>query len=453
MSNLAIKVEGLSKRYRIGVQEERPETLLGAVGAWFKSPASNFRRLRKLSTFDLQEGDRDIFWALKDIRFGVKSGEVVGVVGRNGAGKSTLLRILSHITEPTVGKAVLNGRVASLLAVGTGFHGELTGRENVYLNGTILGMSKAEVDRKFDEIVAFSGVEAFIDTPVKRYSSGMSVRLGFAVAAHLEPKILLIDEVLAVGDIAFQKKCLGKMEEVASQGRTVLFVSHNMQMIDNLCPRSILLEGGRVIFDGPTTSTIEAYYNLLKANGPDAETGLGDQRHRRGLGQARFARIVLRDQEGVERYRFEQGETACFELTYKVYEPIHGLEVSMQFRSSKTHEPLATIRHSITQEHIAKGEVGTVVIEVPDIQFRPGMYPLTFGLTKNWEDVVKDRDTFKGRRPYDIVDNLTAPLVVHDPTSIEDGRVGFVEVASRLVNLSGLVAGDASLGAGSEAIV
>lgn len=344
-----------------------------------------------------------------------------------------------------MGQACLNGRVASLINVGTGFHPELTGRENVYLNGTILGMKKKEIDAKFDEIVDFSGVEKFIDTPVKRYSSGMRVRLGFAVAAHLEPEILLIDEVLAVGDLAFQKKCLGKMEDVAGEGRTVLFVSHNMQLIERLCPRSILLEEGRVVSDGPTTSTLEAYYDVLNDNGPDARTGLGDPRHRRGLGQARFARITLRDQEGVERYRFERGETACFELAYEIHEPIHGLEVSMQFRSSMTHEPLATIRHSITTEDVAKGASGMVVIEVPDIPFRPGMYPLTFGLTKNREDVVKERDSFKGRRPYDIVDNLTAPLVIYDPTAVEDGKVGFVELDSRLVNLSGRVADDASL--------
>lgn len=434
MSNLAIRVEGLSKRYRIGVREDRPETLVGAFGAWVKSSVSNLRRLRKLSTFSASEEDADIIWALKNVSFDVASGEVVGIIGRNGAGKTTLLRILSQISEPTSGRAVINGHVASLLAVGTGFHGELTGRENVYLNGTILGMSKSEIDRKFDEIVAFSGVEKFIDTPVKRYSSGMNVRLGFAVAAHLEPEILLIDEVLAVGDVAFQQKCLGKMNKVAEEGRTVLFVSHQMQMIEQLCPRTILLQGGEVAAEGNTSAVIKKYHDILHLDAVDEEKGLGDQRHRRGLGQARFVNIILRDQEGVERYRFEQGETACFELTYRVYEPIRGLEVSMQFRSSKTHEPLATVRHSITKEHVAKGKVGTVVLEVLDIPFRPGTYSLTFGLTKNWEDVVKDRGTFKGRRPYDIVDNLTAPLVIHDHMTLEDGKVGFVDVASRLIN-------------------
>ena len=187
-----------------------------------------------------------MLWALRDISFDVKHGEVVGLIGRNGAGKSTLLKVLSRITEPTTGSIDIYGRVASLLEVGTGFHPDLTGRENAYLNGTILGMKKAEVDRKFDEIVAFSEIEKFIDTPVKRYSSGMKVRLAFSVAAHLEPEILLVDEVLAVGDVAFQKKCLGKMDDVAGEGRTVIFVSHHMYMIEALCERGVVLDGGRV---------------------------------------------------------------------------------------------------------------------------------------------------------------------------------------------------------------
>lgn len=432
MSSTVIKVDGLSKRYRIGLEEEEPDTLVGAIGAWLKRPIDNYRRLKKLSWFE-QERAKDIIWALDDVSFEVKHGEVVGIIGRNGAGKTTLLKVLSHITHPTSGRAELHGRVACLLSVGTGFHPELTGRENVYLNGTILGMSKAEVDRKFDEIVQFSGVEKFIDTPVKRYSSGMKVRLGFSVAAHLDPEILLIDEVLAVGDVAFQKKCLGKMNKVAEEGRTVLFVSHQMQMIEHLCSRTILLEEGRVVADGNTTAVIKEYYDVLHLDEVDEEKGLGDQRYRRGLGQARFTDIDIRDRKGVDRYRFKQGETACFEMTYEVFEPVDGLEVSMQFRSSKTHEPLATIRHSVTKDRVPAGEVNTVVIEVPDIRFRPGMYFLTFGLTKNWEDVVKNRDSFKGRRPYDIVDNLTAPLVVYREEEVEDGKVGFVEIDSRLV--------------------
>ncbi|MCB0164566.1 MAG: ABC transporter ATP-binding protein [Anaerolineae bacterium] len=260
MSDIAIKVENLSKRYRIGLKEELPETFLGAMTGWLRSPLANLRDLRKLSHFsDNGHTPDDVIYALKDVSFEVKHGEVVGIIGRNGAGKSTLLKILSRITEPSSGRAVINGRVASLLEVGTGFHPELTGRENVYLNGTILGMTKAEVERKFDEIVDFSGVEKFIDTPVKRYSSGMKVRLAFAVAAHLEPEILVIDEVLAVGDADFQKKCLGKMGEVASEGRTVLFVSHNMAAVSRLCKRTILLADGTVLADGESDQIVGQY--------------------------------------------------------------------------------------------------------------------------------------------------------------------------------------------------
>ena len=215
MNNPAIQVEHLGKRYRIGSREDELDTLGERLWSWVRSPLQNYRRLRSLSHFSENGESADVIWALRDISFSVSQGEALGVIGRNGAGKSTLLKVLSRITPPTTGRVVLGGRVASLLEVGTGFHPELTGRENVYLNGSILGMTRPEIDRKFDEIVAFSGIEKFIDTPVKRYSSGMRVRLAFSVAAHLEPEILLIDEVLAVGDAEFQRKCLGKMKDVA----------------------------------------------------------------------------------------------------------------------------------------------------------------------------------------------------------------------------------------------
>ncbi len=256
MSDIAIKVENISKRYRIGLKEELHDTFFGALASWVKYPLSNFRRVQKLSKFSGDGESEDIIWALRDVSFEVKHGEVLGIIGKNGAGKSTLLKILCRITEPTSGNASIHGRVASLLEVGTGFHQELTGRENVFLNGAILGMTKIEIERKFDEIVDFSGVEKFIDTPVKRYSSGMRVRLAFAVAAHLEPEILLIDEVLAVGDVEFQKKCLGKMKDVAGEGRTVLFVSHNMAAINNLCKRGIVLSDGKIIYSGKTQDAI-----------------------------------------------------------------------------------------------------------------------------------------------------------------------------------------------------
>jgi len=263
MSDIAIRVQNLSKRYRIGLKEEMHDSLVSIFTDFVTRPIKNLQRLRKLARFQEDGHDpEDIIWALKDVSFEVKRGEVIGIIGCNGAGKSTLLKILSHITEPTSGRVEMQGRVSSLLEVGTGFHPELTGRENIYLNGTILGMKRVEITHKFNEIVDFSGVEKFIDTVVKRYSSGMRVRLAFAVAAHLEPEILLIDEVLAVGDAAFQKKCLGKMGDVAKGGRTVLFVSHNMFSLQNLCTRGILLESGKIAMENDITAVIEKYLNL-----------------------------------------------------------------------------------------------------------------------------------------------------------------------------------------------
>ena len=260
MSDAAIRVDKISKRYRIGVKEQMHDTFGGAVIDLVTRPVRNLRRLRKLSHFgtDGQEAD-DVIWALKDVSFEIKTGEVVGMIGANGAGKTTLLKILSNITEPTSGFADVRGRVSSLLEVGTGFHPELTGRENIYLNGTILGMSRKEVERKFDEIVDFSGVERFIDTPVKRYSSGMKVRLAFAVAAHLEPDILLVDEVLSVGDADFQRKSMGKMQDVEKEGRTVLFVSHNMATIRKLCPSTFLIQDGKIAAHGETDQIVDRY--------------------------------------------------------------------------------------------------------------------------------------------------------------------------------------------------
>lgn len=254
----AIIVESLGKQYHIGLQEERHDTLLKSAGAWLASPVRNFRQLRRLSAVDAVEAE-DVIWALRDVSFTIHQGEVVGIIGHNGAGKSTLLKILSRITPPAEGRVILNGRVTSLLEVGTGFHPELTGRENVYLNGTILGMRKGEVDRLFDEIVAFAEVEKFIDTPVKRYSSGMRLRLAFAVSAHLQSDILLVDEVLAVGDAAFQEKCLNKMEGVVQVGRTVLLVSHNMQVIQRLCHRALLLQKGRLVADDAPAAIVGRY--------------------------------------------------------------------------------------------------------------------------------------------------------------------------------------------------
>ena len=255
MSKPIISIERIGKAYYIGRQVDTHQTFRDAIANFAKAP---LRRLREQA--GPSHDSQDAFWALRDASFDVSQGEVIGLVGRNGAGKSTLLKLLSRITEPTEGRAVLRGRVASLLEVGTGFHPELTGRENIYLNGSILGMTRHEIRRKFDQIVAFSEIEQFLDTPVKRYSSGMYVRLAFAVAAHLEPEILIVDEVLAVGDAQFQKRCLGKMKEVATgQGRTVLFVSHNMQAVSTLTQRCILLKKGRIAAAGPTADVISQY--------------------------------------------------------------------------------------------------------------------------------------------------------------------------------------------------
>ncbi|WP_110954073.1 ABC transporter ATP-binding protein [Anaerosinus massiliensis] len=272
MSDTVIKVENLSKHYNLGTIGS--ETLYRDLQSWWARLRGKEDPNTQLGAWDAAQMDQaNSFWALKDVSFEVKQGDVVGIIGRNGAGKSTLLKILSRVTGPTSGNIKIKGRVASLLEVGTGFHPELTGRENVYLNGTILGMRKVEIDKKFAEIVAFAEIEKFIDTPVKRYSSGMYVRLAFAVAAHLDPEILIVDEVLAVGDANFQKKCLGKMGEVSKEGRTVLFVSHNMQAVKRLCNKGLFLERGKKIGEGNTENIIKVYlqgdkierYNLEKA--------------------------------------------------------------------------------------------------------------------------------------------------------------------------------------------
>ncbi|HEX3920083.1 MAG TPA: ABC transporter ATP-binding protein [Caulobacteraceae bacterium] len=266
--NVIIRAEGLGKMYEIGRSAERQRyTALRDVLAGGTRNAG--RRIRDFARghAPLTKPRTEAFWALKDVDFDIRQGEVVGVIGRNGAGKSTLLKILSRITEPSQGRVTIDGRVASLLEVGTGFHPELTGRENVYLNGAILGMTRGEIRRKFDEIVDFAAVERFIDTPVKRYSSGMYVRLAFAVAAHLEPEILVIDEVLAVGDVEFQKKCLGKMKEVSSHGRTVLFVSHNLAAVSALCSTSLVFDRGNLAFQGPVSSAIDTYLCLSTDDG------------------------------------------------------------------------------------------------------------------------------------------------------------------------------------------
>jgi lipopolysaccharide transport system ATP-binding protein len=300
MSDIAIEAHSLSKRYRIG-DRERYYTLRDSLARAFTAPVRWFRNgdsraaahvagLAPPTSVSSREARSEFIWALKEISFEVRRGEVIGLIGRNGAGKSTLLKILSRITEPTTGEVRIRGRVGSLLEVGTGFHPELTGRENIYLNGAILGMKKAEIERKFDEIVSFAEIEKFLDTPVKRYSSGMYMRLAFSVAAHLQPEILLVDEVLAVGDVAFQKKCLGKMGDVAKEGRTVLLVSHNMAAIQSLCEKAYLLDNGILASDGPVQEVVHDY---LQSANSISTIRLDQRQDRSGDGTVRIVSIQI----------------------------------------------------------------------------------------------------------------------------------------------------------------
>ena len=309
MSDIAIRVEHLSKQYRIGGSQAPYQTLRETIVGAVRKPL-------KVLSGESKAGPEKI-WALNDVSFEIKRGEVVGVIGRNGAGKSTLLKILSHITSPTKGRVEIHGRVGSLLEVGTGFHNELTGRENIYLNGAILGMTRAEIARKFDEIVDFAEIEKFLDTPVKHYSSGMYMRLAFAVAAHLEPEILLVDEVLAVGDAEFQKKCLGKMGEVAGEGRTVLFVSHNMGAIQRLCHKSMLLENGTINLFGETEKAIDLYFN---SGSLENNEGLL-LRNRQGSGEVRFKNVRLVN-NGKPTNKIYMGDPLEIEIDYVVYSPV-----------------------------------------------------------------------------------------------------------------------------------
>jgi len=323
MDDIAIRIENLSKLYRIGRAQQRHDTLRDAITDFRLKMTDLLRRQAHLqsSIFDL-ESDRDL-WALRDVSFDVRRGEVVGIIGRNGAGKSTLLKVLSRITEPTSGRAEIRGRVGSLLEVGTGFHPELTGRENIYLNGAILGMRRTEIERKFDEIVAFSEVDRFLDTPVKRYSSGMYVRLAFAVAAHLEPEILLVDEVLAVGDSSFQRKCLNKMQDVGQQGRTVFFVSHNMPAVTRLCERAILLDEGRVLHDGPSHQVVGAY--LSSGLGTTAAREWPDPAKAPASEAIRLRAVRVRNDAGAISEAVDIRRPVGIEMEYEVLKPDYKL--------------------------------------------------------------------------------------------------------------------------------
>jgi lipopolysaccharide transport system ATP-binding protein len=323
MGDTVIRVENLGKRYRIG-KRVRYQTLRDSVTEWAGLPLRWWRNWKSPQ----HHGEDNTFWALRDLSFEVHRGDVLGIIGSNGAGKSTLLRILSRITEPTTGQAELHGRIGSLLEVGTGFHPELTGRENIFLNGAILGMKRREIVEKFDDIVAFAEVEQFIDTPVKHYSSGMYTRLAFAVAAHLEPEILIVDEVLAVGDAAFQQKCLGKMGEVARQGRTVLFVSHNMDAVARICGRAMLLEQGSLSLAGSPEETIASYYRTAvgAARGGDVPAhvlfAIPVPDKQRDPAEMRLTRIEMRDGRGQPKLSLSTGDSVSFRVGYRVNRPV-----------------------------------------------------------------------------------------------------------------------------------
>src|SRR5258706_1873385 len=431
MSLPVISVENLSKNYQLGVIGTG--TFLGDLNRWWARQLGKPDPYLKIGDTDHGNRDGETLWALKDVNFTVESGEALGIIGRNGAGKSTLLKILSQVTSPTSGTVKVKGRIASLLEVGTGFHPELTGRENIFMNGAIMGMDRRETQSKFDEIVDFSGVEKFIDTPVKRYSSGMYVRLAFAVAAHLEPDILVVDEVLAVGDAAFQKKCLGKMGDEAREGRTVLFVSHNMQAIRNLCPRCILLNKGGVLVDADTEASLSIYSNMLRETIIDIETGIGDEIYRRGMGAIRFTSVALKDLGGRSRFNFEMGETIRFELSYEVFNEIEGLAAYISLRSSLSGETVTSVQHLISLDKIVAGTKGTITIELPNIYIRPGEYPLNIHIS----------GAIPTETNFEVLDDLTPPLVVsagnkNKHTNFDvTNSTGCFSIPSRLISSEG----------------
>jgi len=372
MNDIAIRVENLSKRYRINLVRQRYRTLRDEIA---DSVRSLFRRNGR------NHQELDTFWALKDVSFDVKQGEVMGIIGRNGAGKSTLLKILSRVTEPTEGRAKIRGRVGSLLEVGTGFHGELSGRENIYLNGAILGMKKAEIDRKFDEIVAFSEVENFIDTPVKRYSSGMHVRLAFAVAAHLEPEIVIVDEVLAVGDVAFQRKCLSKMEDVARGGRTVLFVSHNMMTVQVLCNRGILMVNGKVTVDGNVTDVVSSYLRTLEQT---AGKNISERTDRRGRGRVRLLKVQVCGANDCPSATLVTGRPARFIFYVSAVLP----QMSCVFTFYDQHGSPVTFFNSALRgpEDSRNPTIGSKFLcEVDELPLVPGRYRINVAITSEGE--------------------------------------------------------------------
>ncbi len=375
----AITVEGLSKCYTLG--EQRGETMLR------EAIVSATKRLLRG-----ERAQRTTLWALQDVSFTVNEGEVVGIIGRNGAGKSTLLKLLSRITHPTRGTVRAKGRIASLLEVGTGFHEELTGRENVYLNGSIMGMKRSQIDRQMDRIVEFAGVQAFMDTPIKRYSSGMRLRLGFAVAAHLEPDILLVDEVLAVGDIDFQKKCLQSMDDLRGGGRTVLFVSHNMAAVEHLCPRSIWIHGGQVRQDGPTREVVSAYMGTF-ANVRQGSGNLKDVTDRTGNGQARFTGLDFLDAGGNTLNVIRTGDKLVIRIYFETYAALQDFRVGVEFLTDLGLKVTASNNWAtgFDIERVGVGP-GYMDLQIDTLPLMPGRYYLSLYLGRrgNLHDVLQN---------------------------------------------------------------
>ncbi|MEJ1237884.1 ABC transporter ATP-binding protein [Chryseolinea sp. T2] len=398
----AIEVESVSKLYRLGTVGTG--TLMHDLNRWWagvRGLDDPYVKIASVNNRKENAKNGEVVWALQDINFSIDQGEVIGIVGKNGAGKSTLLKILSRITAPTLGEVRIRGRISSLLEVGTGFHPEMTGRENVYMNGTILGMRRVEIDRKFKEIVEFSGVAKYIDTPVKRYSSGMMVRLGFAVAAFLEPEILIVDEVLAVGDAEFQKKAMGKMQSVSEgSGRTVLFVSHNLAAIENLCPRSILMSNGRITRFGKTQEILEEYLN----DSTSASTiGIADLEDRRGVGGLRFVEISFLDESGKSLKSFRSGMTAVIRLHYKANDPnttFTNCRISIAIK--KDLNPLIVFSSELAvKSNIKLKDQGHIDFTVFELPLSEGQYDLNLfiegsGEIQDWLTLGRHLDVVNG---------------------------------------------------------
>jgi lipopolysaccharide transport system ATP-binding protein len=407
MSEIAIEAENLGKRYVLGENTSRDllRQAFGTVLPWLTT-----------------QPEREL-WAVRNASFKVAQGEAVGIIGRNGSGKSTLLKLLSRVTRPTAGRATMRGRVGTLLEVGTGFHPELSGRDNIFLSGTSLGMSYGEVARKFDDIVEFSELGLFLDTPVKRYSSGMYVRLAFAVASFLDPEILIVDEVLAVGDAAFERRSLGRLNEAANKyGRTVLFVSHNLQAIRTFCRRVIVLEHGTLVFDGPAEDGISHYLRSIPKQVKVGSFNMKD-RLNRTTGAVRFTDISCVNQDGTQNWQVESGHTVTLRFDYEVRDPVPDLMFLIQLRSAINGQPVTVIHETISSHPLPVGQMGQIELVLPNLPLRPSEISLYACLSQ-----------IDARIFYDVVDeNVDLPfLMVTSPSADKYDRQGIVSLPYHL---------------------